>query len=549
MGRGRAIGLAIVATTAVVLSLLPGTAGRAQADTFSGTAGGACDASPVTVFSFPLDGTVSYLEVVQTRVAVEAGAIVKGYWILSNGATPGFKYWQGPGTFFSWYGDGKAGSQYLRVNLVQGTTGTARFVMVKTGSYGGCFSVSNTGVKVVRYASGGGGGGGGVATPTPSPSGASPTPTTPATTPEPSPSGYPSASPPEGWCWFEGSGATPWVLGPCEQQTPAPEPCNTWVAYTVMDGTIVRHWWKARGCGGSGSAADGQSWALSQLVTAPPQTYTGMSTMYILNNGGLVKGGAGKWAPGFSVTAPAFSTAIQGGSGWVPDNASFEFVNTSWTQTFDIWIRGTCGWGACSGSWTSGGDAAGGWTVWIGQPITGGVRPWTLSPTADPTPTPSVTPSPTLPPSFAPSLPPPPADTGLSPATGFDVCDPAYSAADRALCATPDPTASIGGASADPDAVGHLLDTLHDKAPFGYGYQAVEALEGGFSGAGGAGLQSCYTFAGPPDISFCLPLEEVSAALSPFRSAFLAMITIVFAVGLIRAAQRATGSAGSASGA
>jgi len=475
--------------------------GVASADTFTGQSGSVCDATQHVVFSMPLDGTVATATILQTKVVVNAGAIVKGYWILSNGSTPGFKYWQGPATFFSWYGDGKAGSNYLRVNITQGTTGTLRFIMAKTGDYGGCWSVSNTGIEVLRYQSGGngtgGGGGGLVPTPTPDPS-ASPSPSPDASTP-----GY--CPDPDYDPTIPGTG--PYI--PCETPgptpTPTPDTCVVAVLTPGASATTTCSWYYP------GNTRMNMAWSFAPVPGRGSGDYMANCTV------GHTGSGTNFYAWVNLRGAPNPQTGTLSN---LPAVAGTGYIDV-----------------ACTANSSS---APRGGTLTLSAPV------YVSGPSFTPAPSATATPDPTLPPSFAPSFPPPPSWPQDEEGNAIDCTAAEW--VNKAICEDV-PDYSFGAASMAPDGVAQLVEQLKGKAPFGYGYQAVDALGDGFANAAGAALPACVILGtGQFATEVCLPLGEVSDALSPYRTVFLAMVLIAAALSLIRLAQHAAGGGTSSGG-
>lgn len=482
------------------------TSNTARGETYAGSSGSKCDTTAHTVFSMPLDGTVASAEISQAKLVVDAGTVVRGYWVLSNGTSPGTKYWQGPGTFFSWYGDGKVGSAYLRINLVQGTTGTLRFVLVKTGQYGECWTASNIGVRVLRFSTG---------NPNPPPGGGGPSPD-PSPTPSPTqpPSASPSASPAPGWCVDPD-------YDPTRPGTGAYIPCET-AAPSATPSPAANIWTCSRPFGASGFTGSQSCTGAPPVLTAMTQTLTWSN---VLSSAGSMWASDVKWS-----TTTDGNVGAQGGT-CAGGRIGFQCGTNSATRTGSYTPTLPGDLGTVTATLTGQGECCAGGNVGT---LTSSMT-WTITDSAaTPSPSPAASPSggATLPPSFAPSLPPPP-----------------Y-AQDGDGDGTPDePAYSIAPASIDPGGVAQLVEQLKGKAPFGYAYQAVDALTGATANAAGSSAAfGCQTVplwhpGGTQEVEWCIPWNEMAATAAPVRFVFLAIVVIVFAVAYIRLA-RSTAAGG-----
>lgn len=566
--------LLIVVLAVVAVLLTVGAPSRARADTFSGNSV-ACTYTQFTAATVGVEGVSDLHASIRLHQQLgtdgQTGAIGVRWLFSGGGGTQ--TVWIGSSSVdrYLWVpGMSDQGGMYA--HLPSGMTGTARLVVWKAAAYGGCFGVDNVTITITRYGEGSGGGGGY------NPPTSAPTPTAP-------PSTAPGSSPPAGWCWADGTGASPApTLVPCSDPdqpggsaapspTPSPTPGPHWSE--EWGGTIDCHFYRISTTNGGDNQLyicqtyTQPTYGAGTLVAADPplarlhfvagRTYR----VWFEGRGGQCWVGCTSspssqqslliWDADAAGNSPSSSTMdvaslTDSGSPFTPSAATVSsYINgATWSDRAELYRYGNSGQvrpdgfdgGYAQFRMGSGGSVYYDLNVRMHVVVTPFIGEATPSPTATPaTPAPSgaITPPPGVP-SPAGTLPPVPGVGGTT--GGFDVCDPQYiNAHGAALCAS-QPVYTFAPAVYDPGGIAALASQLAQKAPFGYGYQAAEALQEAVTSAGGAALPACFMLG---TLEVCLPLAEVSASLSPFRSVVLAMMTIVVGLGLVRLAMRAGG--------
>jgi hypothetical protein len=379
----------------------------ANADTVGGNSSDGCQSSSLIAYEGDIVGMAELR--IRFRLNIpDAGTVVTGRWLLSNGQAAPSKAWQGP--ISVWASSETAGGFYspLIIRFIPGSVGRARFVIERPADYGSCFIVSNVQVDRVRTGNGGGGavptpppGGGGVATPSPSPTpeggppSASPTATPtspPCSNTNPIPAG---CVPPPGYCWGYGP-PTPgqgWPIMECESATPSPSPTPSptpspppRVECTTHD--VDPRWTSDnRTC----KSPDGEHFDFLS-----GHSYT--VTFFAPTTGGGNQAG-GHFRQGGHSSADTAMSACMGSP------ASNMGAATSRSCTFTVTTV------------AAGFYRYGFWMIsWAASATTGYMSIVDNNPAATPTPTPvpssTPTPSPTLPPNWGTAPPPPPGEGG-----------------------------------------------------------------------------------------------------------------------------------------
>jgi hypothetical protein len=494
-------------------------------------------------------------------------------------------WWSGPGEFHFGY-TGGWNQSLLRVPE-QGATGHAQFVVWANEhhEYGGCFRLENVTIQrtfIQNY----------------------PAPTQqPYPTNYPGGSYGPGATQPPlgpGECWIahgdlDGDGVGDGhYIAPCEApptagpgSTPPPPttvpgagncpaipsylgtfsvhtdamtgPCVLWAGYVSATGTLtlsasgtVLAPGLDDGCGGTtadwqcrggiarnAGQSGGSSW--------PPPSF--VRTTNVGESGDAVNGSSAAWRAISVSTVEPWSGTVSAGSWYM-----LRMENRRWL-TFD----GAAPWGARL-TFTVGGTAtvvsAGAPTphpTWSTQP---GDVPQATAPggsTDGPAPPPDFPTSIEIcaPGSIA-------ADRAACAEPPTDVCEPGSYSAGTMMCATPGPFGSgepYGTAvpvNVDIEGFDDVVAQLGEKAPFGYVTQVGGALEDAISGAAGGALDLCMnvprwqpgSMGGTVTDEACLPMQDYATQAAPARAIALVLLTIGFALAMIKWAAQFVGGGG-----
>jgi hypothetical protein len=486
---------------------------------------------------------------IRFRIQGEPYTPVQGAWRLSNGTTApaswfyegdedGYDYWA---SHTSSVEEARAGSGnwiYMRLVLQPGSTGTATYALVKPSPAGTCFTISNVVIERFDKVDGGG-----VVEPPPNGAGVSASPRSTVT----------GAT--AGYCQVETFQGDAYV--PCQPNSsasaggPSSEAVCTGLYTGGNDGHVQRavkrdgvdcqyynadvieyeatrtggsDWWcRAYGSGNLNQAASGWTWNLDVAGNGVPASAETGATVTISTNGNATELNFDEWGGSGSITCAVTVTLVEAG----PSNpAATDSDEDGYSDAAENYAG------------TDPDDAD-------SFPGSGEGEP-TLPPDWG-------TPSPYAPPDVNVDVDICEDNAGVVACqTGplpVDICAPDE---DIAACAELPIWTDDTDADEAVEGFEGLASHLTGKAPFGYAYQAVDALEDAAAnapgGAGpGGGTYGCFTLPrwtpdGMIDTPACLPLQDFADAAAPFRPVALVLLTILAGVAMLRWAASLSGS-------
>lgn len=525
-----------------------------RADSFGGTNTTGC-VKEHTIWAGSMAG---YQRIeVRYRLEIEGSGGVIGKWLADGQQRTGGVY-SGPGVFFispsTDHGDGYDSHAAVR-QPAGGSYSYAAYRVALAHEYADvCIRVTDA--HIVRYPAVG---------------------NDPEPTPAPSATPYATAtapldSPPPGHCWVQTGGGV-WTAYPCSTGAPTPTPTAPPPTSSPSPGG------PGEDCGDSTlpiryagtyqvSATTGANgWCLLVDLAERPAYITVTVTLTV---NGLNPGGCPNVSGSYcqhNVLAYRYPVTAQGsriGAPWYHTNAeqrtdeaqaSGDSYRLEFCTAKTVWPHGLGSWNntnpACG---LYGGHHQGQYSdISFSGTIT--VSGAATPPPATPTPTPgespdcgigcNVTPPPdweTAPPTQAPGDPSSGGGGG-----GFDICDPAYSASGRSVCATwpptpgpgatpePWPSGGVAGPSPGGDmsqlglAFDELGDQLAGRAPFSWAAEVAGALSP--TAYAGAPINWCFTAL---DATICVDPYAVSDPIASYRPVFAGLLAVLLAWAIAR---------------
>lgn len=537
----------VVMLVSIALFWLGTNGPGAQADTRTGTPTAGCVTRHVA-WSGEVGGLVELR--IQFRLAITGTGTVQGSWVHVNGTAARADWWSGPGTYWA---SNSGTPDFMNVFIQPGSSGVMSYVLGFPTTYQSCFTVSDvvvTRIFAAAPASAAPGGGG----PSIPPSG----------TPEPTDSlTWDPEDPPAGWCWGEGLTYQPgWgvrpgpggVFYPCEEppESEAPDMAHfDCIVFVTGNGSFCLRA-NARIGGVAVTPTSGsylyefeQNWSYEFKISKTAGSPTSWDWPWY--------GGAPTWGTACMGTfSPAYTYGTAASSN--PRGPSGYLTHTSTTRS-------------CYPAVHTNGSATGTFLieVWKQHPSPTGdsdsdgfTNQEEVEAGSDPDDsgsTPEAEPDPTMPPDW-----PEPPDINVDVDVDVDICedDPDILACQEVPVIDPDsndPEGAVTGFAA-------TIEKAKGKAPFGYLYQAIEALEGTAenavaegapslgqnpTGCGGSGFFAlCLPWfnaaAGEVQhVQADIPIETYAAQLAPIRAILSAVLFAFIAVAIIKWVARSTG--------